>query len=116
MWCESMTQNEGYWPLKTEINDYGYIINSRASGVDLSSTIGYNDTLYFPYKIKQENCYNYWISSPSAYGDYMLNISCEGKINVNYCDNKYTAFRPLVHLKSKVRATKDENTSIWKLE
>ena len=126
MWVESYNEKE-YKPLYTSTNLTGYYVGDVESPTtyvyNLSSDIGYSDTLYFPF---QSNIMDdgtqwggYWLASPSAYHAYsLMHVSCDGIVNSsghnsgNYNSN-VLGIRPLVCLNSGITATKDEE-GIWR--
>ncbi len=75
--------------------------------ISISRKEGYNNTLYYPHKntIGSENCYGYWLTSPSAgyYSGVML-VYCRGYVGYyGYLySNPYMAARPLVSLPSTI--------------
>jgi len=79
--------------------------NTSDTYIDLSGETGHGDTLYFPHQegINNNNCYGYWLASPSATYDYrVVYVSCDGHVyGSNYYDDFY-AFRPVVCLPSNV--------------
>ena len=69
---------------------------------DMSSTEGYNNTLYYPYKSTNGGANGCWLASPSAYdADHVMFVYYKGNVN---CDNyiRSDGFRPVVCLPSSV--------------
>ena len=87
------------------LNGYyvGLAENPSTYYADISSKAGYNNTLYYPHQEVVDNCYGYWLASPSAY--YVFNVmyvhSHGGVINNSY-NYSYVAFRPVVSLPSNI--------------
>ncbi len=63
---------------------------------------GYQDILYYPHRTVYNNCYGYWLASPSANGsNSILYVYCSGDINFN---NSYIyGVRPVAHLKNDIK-------------
>ena len=88
----------------------GYVIGRKgdtltkdSTGIGLSSTSGYNNTLYYPRKEGVENCYVYWVASPSANdADYVMYVSCGGSVGNCRVGDSYGA-RLAVYLPSNIR-------------
>ena len=87
--------------------------NGSSTTISLSSCSGYNDTLYFPHQAGNNNldddealeeCYGYWLASPSVYGsDYLMLVNFGGYVGrYSYGDKSY-GVRPVVSLKSNVK-------------
>ena len=117
MWVASWNA-KGYTHLYTNTNANGYYTgnteNTTATSYVLSSDRGYNDDLYFPHKGILNNCYGYWLASPSA--DYTIRlkyIRCSSEVLGDNHDNIGCGVRPLVCLNSNITATKDEE-NIWR--
>ena len=69
----------------------------------ISETTGYQDTLYYPHKSKWNECYGYWLASPSAVSDSsIMNINCSGYIYYAESATADYAARPVVCLPSSV--------------
>ena len=70
----------------------------------MSAKAGYQDELYYPHRSGYNNCYGYWLASPSAYrSNYGMGVNYSGSVD-NYYYNGYSyGVRPLVHLKSGVK-------------
>lgn len=90
MWIESWNQN--YTTLYSNYNETGYYIgtieNPTTFKQDLTPSAldnsGYNNSLYFPYTEEVNNCYGYWLASPSAnYSEYLLRVAYDGTIYYN---------------------------------
>ena len=121
MWVASYNA-KGYTPLYTNVNNTGYYIgNSEGTtdhyyNLDEDANTGYGDTLYFPHQKVVSNCYGYWLASPSAYYAYdVMGVNCVGNVgNGNYNHHK-VGVRPLVSLKSEVKAVQNADTGVWEL-
>ena len=88
--------------------NYGYYIgtdNAQTTSpiVRLSSKTGYSNTLYYPHKSAVDNnCYGYWLASPSAYNEgYVMYVNFSGEVN-NYFSGHSIAARPVVCLPSNI--------------
>ena len=66
---------------------------------------GYNNTLYYPHQEAVDNCYAYWLASPSAGSvDGMIDVDydgCVGSVGIYYY-YYYMAFRPVISLPSNI--------------
>ena len=109
-WNTSPSNSNGYYLATTENSTSNYWVR-------MSSSAGYNDTLYYPHKEMIEGCPAYWLASPSAdkglndeyYGNYLFYVSNTSIIRgFSYGEGSLYALRPLVRLKSGVTLT--ENT------
>ncbi len=151
MWVESWDQKHGdsdsqeskkgktLYVNGNNASGYGYYVGEGSTSCtttyyDLSSTTGYDDTLYFPHKQYQNlhlfdknnpdaggdtDCYGYWLSSPSANNNYYLMVVyCRGVVYYNRYSS-YCGVRPLVCLKSDVKLTEkadaSEGCTVWDL-
>ena len=114
MWCASWNE-KGYTSITptASSSDFGYKVNNDYYINSLST----NDKLYFPYTVYKNNCWGYWLASPSAInGSNLMNVRSIGSVNYFSYDNNSQCVRPLVHLKSGITAVKDEITGIWILQ
>ena len=91
--------------------------------VDMSSKMGYLDTLYYPHTTTYDNCKGYWLASPSAtwtiqVGDesYLMSVTCDGQVNSwsNFFSYHMLGIRPLVCLPSGTTLTQEAN-GIWSI-
>ena len=117
MWVASWNE-KGYTQLYTNTNEMGYCVgnteNPETFNYSLLSDSGYNDTLYFPHQSTVDNCYGYWLASPSAsYTNYLMNVDCNGNVYRSYYGPNGLGVRPLVCLKSDIMATKGAD-NIWR--
>ena len=121
MWVASYNA-KGYTPLYTNVNDTGYYIGNSEGTTDYyynvtdDSNNGYGDTLYFPHQEAVNDCYSYWLASPSANGSYfVVRVGYGGSVSsINY--SRYdVGVRPLVSLKSEVKAVQNVETGVWEL-
>ena len=85
----------------------GYYIgtaeNPTTYWIDYSSNEGYNNTLYYPHQEEFDNCYGYWLASPSAhYVDYLIYVYYYGYVDYNGYSLIGVAFRPVVSLPSDI--------------
>lgn len=121
MWLESYN-SKGYTPLYTNINDIGYYIGNieypTSEYYDLTNdaNTGYNDTLYFPHKSLEDNCWGYWLASPSVHNsnDCIMCVGYNGYVHRGGYGNIDVALRPVVSLKSNISSAIGEN-GIWTL-
>ena len=121
MWVESYN-SKGYTPLYTNVNDKGYYIGNSEGTTDYyyhvtdDSNNGYGDTLYFPHQEAVNDCYSYWLASPSAGASIgVMFVDFNGYVNYNGYDYIYVGVRPLVSLKSEVKAVQNVETGVWEL-
>ncbi len=72
--------------------------------VNMSSTPGYQDELYYPHRSSYYNCFGYWLASPSSYyGFCEMYVNYDGNVGWYSYSNGNYGVRPLVHLKSGVK-------------
>ena len=70
----------------------------------MSAKDSYKDTLYYPHTSEYNNCYGYWLASPSdASSNYEMIVGYNGGVGNDYYSNNNFGVRPLVHLKSGVK-------------
>ena len=90
-------------------------INSSYSA-NQSRTTGYTDHLYYPHTSAVDNCYGYWLTSPSTvFASSVMLVRCNG--SVIYGDVRHTKYgvRPLVCLPSDITATWNETDGVWNI-
>ena len=121
MWVASYNA-KGYTPLYTNVNNTGYYIGNSEGTTDYyysvtdDSNNGYGDTLYFPHQKVVSNCYGYWLASPSADDtDRVMYVYYAGLVGFNYYHYNLVGVRPLVSLKSEVKAVQNADTGVWEL-
>lgn len=117
MWVESWNA-KGYTQLYTNTNEIGYYVgnteNPTTTFYDLSSDSGYNDTLYFPHQEVVNNCYGYWLASPSANdASILMYVDYSGYVNSSYYSGNGLGCRPLVCLSSNITGAKGAD-NIWR--
>jgi len=80
--------------------------------VDLSNTIGYNNTLYFPHKgLEETRCGGSWLSSLATQADDgLLFVHCFGGI-WRQDNNPYAGVRPVVYLPNNIVLNTEGN--VW---
>lgn len=79
-------------------------------------TTGYTDTLYYPHTSEVDNCYGYWLASPSASGtSIVLRVHCSGSVIYYSFGNAYFGVRPVVCLPSDITATWNETDGVWNI-
>ena len=113
--------------LKTENDETGYFVGPTttaslsevASELDISKGGYYvsvsGDTnlykegsLYFPYTDEKDNCYGYWLASPSASDtDCVVYVDCDGNVNRYYYGYSGIGVRPVVSLPSNIIGEKN---------
>ena len=103
----------------------GYYVGNKDKPENIGVAIGTDGSrdgsLYFPHTDYFEDCYGYWLASPSAYtsGD-LVTIICFHEIGKNSYDNNYyyrvrgASVRPIVCIPSKIKGEKDAN-GVWML-
>lgn len=106
MWCNSWNK-KGYTKITPDRASSGFRVkkgnNDEDATIDYNTSMywemkDYNDTLYFPYCVVDDNsnAYGYWIASPSALSDYAMGARCNyGVGNNNFGYNGLSA-RPVV--------------------
>ncbi len=108
-WNKKYPSNKLY----TNTSSTGYYVGTTehtaetpltTTNVSMSSTPGYKDTLYYPHTSGYNNCYGYWLASPSARdSDSEMNVHYSGGVSHNSYHNINYGVRPLVHLKSGIK-------------
>ena len=122
MWVESYN-SKGYTPLycnNSDENGYyiGNIDSPTTAEYNLSEDInnGYGDTLYFPHQEMVSSCYGYWLASSSAGSTFtVMGVRYTGYVTKFTFSLKYMCVRPLVSLKSEVKAVQNVETGVWEL-
>ena len=107
-WNSKYTGEEGI-----TVSDNG---NGSFYSLDISSKVGYNNTLYFPYKGDKlnSNCYGYWLASIYANSvDNEMNISWGGYVNSGRYYFDYCCVRPAVYLPSSINIKQNSTTGVW---
>ena len=110
MWVSSWNE-KGYTTLYcNNCTELGYFID--VTNIPQKPTVelfeqennGCNDTLYFPHHNETfEGCAGYYLASPSASADYLLNgIGAAGTIGMLNYESGYYGIRPVVALNSNV--------------
>lgn len=105
--------NDKLYCNKTNSNGCGIGTSSDSGGDQIDNLImqkkdGFNNSLYYPYHKSipdgELNCSSYWIASPATTysGDYLLEVSSDGRIYRDYYYGTNTALRPVVSLNSKI--------------
>lgn len=122
MFCESWNQ-KGYEQLYcNNYDNVGYFIGGNDTPntitYDISSNVGYSDTLYFPYQdLTQDECWGYLLSSPCATDSgTLMRISKSGILTNRHYNVVAESLRPVVCLKSTVIGTKNVDTGVWNIE
>ena len=123
---------KGYTELDIDTNENGYFIgkkgdnlkaiasdtnNSGGYQIDLSTDVGYLDSLYYPTSMNDSTKIGYALAAPSAInasGDSIMYIKSDGKIYRTDSKDSSLGIRPIVCLKQNVIADKNEN-NIWNL-
>ena len=104
-------------------NATGYFVG-RLEKPDTSSsydvyqegTTGYTDTLYFPHTSEVDECYGYWLASPSASSTSAeLRVYFNGGVDRPSFYYYYTGVRPVVCLPSDITATWNETDEVWNI-
>ena len=105
-WNKKYPSNKLY----TNANSTGYYVGTSANpsttAINMSSTPGYSDTLYYPHTGSSawNGCYGYWLASPSADDtNYEMHVRYSGLVGNNGYSNDHLGVRPVVHLKSGVK-------------
>ena len=103
-WNKKYADNKLY----TNTNSTGYYVGTSETpttySVDMSSTPGYSDALYYPHASVYNSCYGYWLASPSAhYRKYEVMVYDGGGVSGFDFNYSYYGVRPLVHLKSDIK-------------
>ena len=122
MWVASYNA-KGYTPLYcNNTNSKGYYIGNSEGTTDYyysvtdDSNNGYGDTLYFPHQEAVNDCYSYWLASPSAIStNGVMRVGCDGYVGDRSYRFSSVGVRPLVSLKSEVKAVQNADTGVWEL-
>lgn len=108
LYCNNSNTN-GYYVEKTDQPKVAY--------VNLSSTNGYQDTLYYPHinASAYNTCSGYWLASPSA-GDatHILSVSTLGYVGNKRCTAQSFGVRPIVCLPSGLTGYQATN-GVWEI-
>ena len=130
MWVKSWNKKHGAesedtnkLQLHDASNATGYFVGTSANPETSSSyyayqsgTTGYTDPLYYPHTSAVDNCYGYWLASPSAKGNDK--VMCVWYSLYVYGDSFYnsgTGIRPVVCLPSDITATWNETDGVWNI-
>ena len=114
-------------------NATGYFVGTSANPETSSSyyayqsgTTGYTDTLYYPHPLDSNgnpdtftttnNCYGYWLASPSACDPYyVMDVYYDGYVtNGGFYDAIY-GVRPVVCLPSDITASWNKTDEVWNI-
>lgn len=103
-WNKKHPENKLY----TNTNSIGYYVGSRENPTTYNvgmSSYALQDELYYPHLDIWNNCYGYWLVSPSAYdgGVGEMCVDYIGGVYAYIYYNSKLGVRPLVHLKSNVK-------------
>ena len=116
MWVKSWNAKSTI-QLKTEYVTTGYYVGTTATeslsesysiSVSGDTNLYKEGSLYFPYTAAKDNCYGYWLASPSAddSGAVMF-VKCDGWVR-GYCYDYYSrGVRPVVSLPSNIMGEKN---------
>ena len=103
-----------YRKASTSTSYPGYYVGTNPDptgsySMNLIGKEGYNNKLYYPYTSNYNNCYGYWLASPSAgNGDFVLYVYYGGTVN---CNNYYLSslgLRPVVSLNSGITVNAED--------
>ena len=113
--ADPITNGTGY---KVKYNgtsaDYWYVDGSPGPGPDAGILDKYKT--FFPHSAVLDNCYAYWLASPSAYtSDCLVYVSYEGEVFADICSSSRYGVRPVVYLKSEVSLTYNAETEVYTL-
>ena len=79
-------------------------------------TTGYTDPLYYPHKSAVDNCYGYWLASPSASStNNVMFVNCGGGVDIGSFYYADSGVRPVVCLPSDITATWNETDGVWNI-
>ena len=87
------------------------------NNLDMSSNAGYTEgnTLYFPHKSAQSNCYGYWLASPNASSvKNVVRMYCDGIVTGYDHSGDHGGVRPAVHLASSINIKQNAN-NVWSI-
>ena len=114
IWLESWHLNENNIHVNlskrtgmNETPDWGYYVyknneSSTNTSTNISSSVGYNNSLYFPHKSGINGCYGYWLSSPSANQGRVLDWGHAGGLDADIFNSVNNAVRPVVFIPKSV--------------
>ena len=103
-------------------NGVGYVVRSEDGewdyGINLSGNSNWvEDKMYFPHTSNYNECYGYWLISPSAQGyNSIIDIGYDGEMSIAGCGNWSFGIRPVVCLPSDITAEWNEEKNIWELK
>jgi len=123
MLCASWNA-KGYTPVYcNQKNTYGSLVGTTTSSttpvVNVSSSSGYNDILYFPHKTYWNGVWSMWLATPSGVGPQyiVLGSGAAGGLVGTSTEYPYTSFerglRPIVRLPLGVNTT--STSAPWNL-
>ena len=104
--------------------DWGWFLSrtepAKDTLVDMKGLEGYIDrtkvdSLYFTHTEDLDNCFGYWLSSPSAQhrADGVIFVGYTGKAGYNPYSSPYYGVRPVVYLPSDIKL--DTSGEVWKI-
>ena len=101
----------------TTSNTYLYM-NGTTNGLGENlSTLGSSYPLFFPHTTSKDNCYGYWLASPSAsYSYFLMCVDCNnGCVSICGYNDSRLGVRPLVCLEFGVSLTYNAETEVYTL-
>ena len=100
----------------TTSSTYLYMNGTTSSLGDKLSTLGSSYPLFFPHTTSIDNCYGYWLASPSANDDdNLMDVLNSGSVGYGYYDYYYYGVRPVVSLASGVSLTYNAEAEVYTL-
>lgn len=100
---------EQFWASYNAVYGTGYTSEKE----DLSSHIGYSNTLYFPHTSIWDSTNAYWLTTATTAGIHLMYVNYNGLIFHCSYNVKHRSVRPLVCLPSNAKA--DWNGTAWEL-
>lgn len=115
-WNEKYPSNKLY----TKTDSTGYYVGTSnppsSYSINMSSTPGYNNNLYYPHK-NNTNAYGYWLASPSAYStNHVVNVIYYGYVDYDYYNHTDRGVRPVVILPSDIIGEYNSETGVWSIQ
>lgn len=110
LYTKYYSENGGYYIGKTDDP-------KSSSNVEMQSSEGYNNKLFYPNTTGENDVYAYWLATPSSYGNKL--IMYDGAIYADIYRGTVSGFRPVICLKSYTsgECVKNKNgTMTWILK
>ena len=113
--ADPQTSGNGYKVKYNGTSAYYWYVNGSSSSGPAADILDKYKT-FFPHSAVHDNCYGYWLASPSANGyNYLLYVGYGGNVSVSGYDDGYLGLRPVVCLGSGVSLVESAGTGKYTL-